>query len=78
MDDEHADLERLRKEVTELRLDRAFLKSKANFTVTPMTGLLDVSRSGFHKWRTAQAAEPTPAQRCRELINAVTAAEQNR
>ncbi|WP_162563842.1 IS3 family transposase, partial [Mycolicibacterium mucogenicum] len=34
-----------------------------------MTGLLEVSRSGFYKWRTARAAGPTPAQQRREAID---------
>jgi transposase InsO family protein len=42
---------------------------KAEFTVVRMTGLLEVSRSGFYKWRDAQAAGPTPAQRRRAEID---------
>jgi transposase InsO family protein len=42
---------------------------KAEFTVVRMTGLLEVSRSGFYKWRGAQAAGPTPAQQRREAID---------
>ena len=42
---------------------------KANFTIVRMTGLLEVSRSGFYKWRTARAAGPTPAQQRREAID---------
>lgn len=36
-----------------------------------MTGLLEVSRSGFYKWRATQAAGPTPAQQRREAIDAM-------
>lgn len=89
-DDERAELEWLRRENAELRLDRAFLKKqrllrlrtepvamyrvveaeKANFTVTRMTRLPEVSRSGFYKWRATQAAGPTPAQQRRAAIDA--------
>lgn len=44
---------------------------KAEFTVIRMTGLLEVSRSGFYKWRATQAAGPTPAQQRREAIDAM-------
>ena len=44
---------------------------KAEFTVMRMTGLLEVSRSGFYKWRATQAAGPTPAQQRREAIDAM-------
>lgn len=43
---------------------------KANFTVTRMTGLLGVSRSGFYKWRAAGLASPSPAQQRRAVIDA--------
>ena len=43
---------------------------KANFTIVRMTGLLEVSRSGFYKWRAAQQAGPTPTQQRREVIDA--------
>jgi hypothetical protein len=43
---------------------------KAEFTVIRMTGLLEVSRSGFYKWRAAQVAGPSPAQQRREAIDA--------
>jgi putative transposase len=49
---------------------RVIEAQKANFTVTRMTGLLEVSRSGFYKWRAAGLAGPTPAQRRREVIDA--------
>jgi putative transposase len=44
---------------------------KAEFTVIRMTGLLEVSRSGFYKWRATQAAGPTAAQQRREAIDAM-------
>ncbi|BBZ06399.1 hypothetical protein MDOR_05680 [Mycolicibacterium doricum] len=43
---------------------------KAEFTVIGMTALLEVSRSGFYKWRAAQVAGPSPAQQRREVIDA--------
>lgn len=43
---------------------------KANFTVTRMTRLLEVSRSGFYKWREGQTSGPTPAQQRRDAIDA--------
>ncbi|MGO9929776.1 MAG: IS3 family transposase, partial [Mycobacterium sp.] len=43
---------------------------KADFTIVRMTGLLEVSRSGFYKWRAAGLAGPTPAQQRREVIDA--------
>lgn len=49
---------------------RAIEAQNANFTVTRMTGLLEVSRSGFYKWRAAHAAGPSPAQQRREVIDA--------
>jgi len=49
---------------------RVIEAQKADFTIVRMTGLLEVSRSGFYKWRAAQAAGPTPAQRRREVIDA--------
>ena len=49
---------------------RVIEAQKANFTIVRMTGLLEVSRSGFYKWRAAQAAGPTPAQQRRAAIDA--------
>ncbi len=49
---------------------RVIEAQKADFTIVRMTGLLEVSRSGFYKWRAAQAAGPSPAQRRREVIDA--------
>jgi putative transposase len=43
---------------------------KANFTIVRMTGLLEVSRSGFYKWRLTQQTEPTPTQQRRDAIDA--------
>jgi putative transposase len=48
---------------------RVIEADKADFTVVRMAGLLEVSRSGFCKWRAAQAAGPTPAQQRREQID---------
>ena len=48
---------------------RVIEAEKANFTVTRMTGLLGVSRSGFYKWRAAGLAGPTPAQQRRAVID---------
>jgi putative transposase len=42
---------------------------KAEFTVVRMTGLLEVSRSGFYKWRAAGLAGPTPAQQRRAMVD---------
>jgi hypothetical protein len=49
---------------------RVIEAEKANFTVTRMTRLLEVSRSGFYKWRAAGLAGPSPAQQRREVIDA--------
>lgn len=43
---------------------------KANFTIVRMTGLLEVSRSGFYKWRAGGLAGPSPTQVRRDLIDA--------
>ncbi|MGW3484008.1 IS3 family transposase [Rhodococcus indonesiensis] len=89
--DERAELERLRRENSELRVDREFLKKsrgllriraepvdayrlidseKAHYSVVRMTRLLEVSRSGYYKWRSAKAAGPSQAQRRREQLDA--------
>jgi transposase-like protein len=98
--DERAELEHLRRENAELRLDREFLKKsrgllrfraepveayrvieaeKAIYRVKRMCALLDVSRSGFYKWRKARAGGPSPAaQRRVELdVDAKVAAFHN-
>ena len=49
---------------------RVIQAQKANFTVTRMTGLLGVSRSGFYKWRAATLAGPSPAQQRRTMVDA--------
>jgi putative transposase len=47
---------------------------KATYAVTRMCELLEVSRSGFYKWRAGRDAGPTPAQlRRRELDTKVAA-----
>lgn len=48
---------------------RVIEAEKANFTITRMTSLLEISRSGFYKWRATQAAGPTPAQQRRAAID---------
>tara|TARA_B100000609_G_scaffold96405_1_gene76752 strand:+ start:702 stop:1589 length:888 start_codon:yes stop_codon:yes gene_type:complete len=48
---------------------RVIEAEKANFTITRMTRLLEVSRSGFYKWRATQAAGPTAAQQRRAAID---------
>ena len=88
--DESAELTRLRREVAELRMDRAFLKKscsllrgrelepdrafavidaeKANHSITRMTELLGVSRSGYYAWAARKDAPPGPrAARAAEL-----------
>ncbi|WP_435825843.1 IS3 family transposase [Mycolicibacterium austroafricanum] len=93
--DERAELERLRKENAELRLDRQFLKKsrgllrlrtepvdayvlieaeKATYAITRMCELLEVSRSGFYKWRKTQAAGPSLAAQRRAELDAKVAA----
>lgn len=49
---------------------RVIEAEKAGFTITRMTRLLEVSRSGFYKWRATMAAGPSPAQQRRDLIDA--------
>ncbi len=52
---------------------RVIEAEKANFTIVRMAGLfvmLEVTRSGFYKWRINQAAGPTPAPQRREAIDA--------
>lgn len=82
--DERAELERLRREVAELRMDRQFLKNsgllrhgeqleperafemieaeKATHSITRMSDLLGVSRSGYSAWTARQASEPGPRE----------------
>jgi transposase InsO family protein len=43
---------------------------KANFTIVRMTELLEVSRSGFYKWRLTQQTGPTPTRQRRDAIDA--------
>ncbi|WP_109561033.1 IS3 family transposase [Mycolicibacter engbaekii] len=47
---------------------------KANYAITRMCELLDVSRSGFYKWRKSQAAGPSPAARRRAELDVKVAA----
>jgi putative transposase len=47
---------------------------KASYRITRMCKLLEVSRSGFYKWRTSRDAGPTPAQRRRRELDTKIAA----
>jgi putative transposase len=49
---------------------RVIEAQKANFTIVRMTGLLELSRSGFYKWRAAGLAGPSPVQQRRTLVDA--------
>jgi putative transposase len=46
---------------------------KANFAVSRMCELLDVSRSGFYKWRKSRAEGPSPSQQRRAELDAAVA-----
>lgn len=48
---------------------RVIETEKANFTIVRMCRLLAVSRSGFYKWRAAQAGGPSAAQQRRERLD---------
>jgi transposase-like protein len=92
--DERAELQRLRRENAELRLDREFLKNprpssspsttgrayrvieadKTGYTVQRMCELLEVSRSGFYKWRKSRQVGPTPVQQRRAVLDTKVAA----
>jgi putative transposase len=47
---------------------------KATYPIKRMCELLDVSRSGFYKWRTIHDAGPTPAQQRRRELDTKVAA----
>lgn len=47
---------------------------KANYPITRMCALLEVSRSGFYKWRSNRGRGPTPAQQRRTELDARVAA----
>jgi putative transposase len=47
---------------------------KAIYTVKRMCELLEVSRSGFYKWRKTRAAGPSPTQQRRVELDAKVAA----
>ena len=47
---------------------------KTNYTITKMISLLNVSRSGYYKWVTAQAAGPSSAAVRRAALDAKVAA----
>jgi putative transposase len=47
---------------------------KATYPVTRMCELLEVSRSGFYKWRVRRDRGPTPSQRRRAALDAKVAA----
>jgi len=46
---------------------------KANYPIMRMCDLLEVSRSGYYKWRANRNARPTPAQRRRADLDAKVA-----
>ena len=46
---------------------------KATYTVERMCELLEVSRSGYYKWRKSRDSGPTPAQRRRAELDAKVA-----
>jgi transposase InsO family protein len=46
---------------------------KANYPITRMCALLEVSRSGFYKWRSNRGRGPTPAQQRRAELDAKVA-----
>ena len=47
---------------------------KATYTVQRMCELLEVSRSGFYKWRKSRDGGPIPSQRRRAELDAKVAA----
>ena len=47
---------------------------KATYPIKRMCELLEVSRSGFYKWRASRDAGPTPAQRHRRELDTKVAA----
>ena len=47
---------------------------KATYTVKRMCDLLEVSRSGFYKWRVRRDRGPSPVQRRRAELDAQVAA----
>ena len=51
---------------------------KATYTVKRMCELLEVSRSGFYKWRVRRDRGPTPSQRRRAELDAKVAASLRR
>jgi putative transposase len=46
---------------------------KAIYTVSRMCGLLEVSRSGFYKWRRSRDGGPSPSRRRRAELDAQVA-----
>ena len=46
---------------------------KANYTVSRMCGLLEVSRSGFYKWRKSRVGGPSPSRQRRAELDAQVA-----
>ena len=46
---------------------------KANYSIKRMCTLLEVSRSGYYKWRKSRDRGPTPAQRRRTELDAKVA-----
>lgn len=50
------------------------MKKAANYRIKRMYELLEVSCSGFYKWRTTREAQPTPAQQRRAELDDKVAA----
>ncbi|KAA8946760.1 IS3 family transposase, partial [Mycobacterium sp.] len=46
---------------------------KASYPITRMCELLEVSRSGYYKWRKSRDVGPTPAQQRRAELDALVA-----
>lgn len=67
--DERAELQGLRREVAELRMDREFPKKAATYGVSRCVQLLGVSRSGFYAWRARHGSESGPRAARRAVLS---------